>query len=373
MTGGRARRIVALGGGHGLSASLSALRDVTEFLTAVVTVADDGGSSGRLRAAYDDLLPPGDLRMALTALAGRSPRAQLLRDTFQRRFGAGRDVSAGTELAGHPVGNLLLAGLMLETGDPVAALDAAGELLEVGPGVRVLPMAREPLDIAARVYGAAGDDDLITVRGQVEVATTSGRVVSVELVPPSPVACVEAVAAVEQADAIVLGPGSLFTSVLPHLLMPELRKAIAASSAMKVLILNLVAQPGETDGFSAESHLEVLGALIPELTFSWVIAHDGSTDDRAFPGAAQRFSDPDRSTDGAKRGLIGDLHTAAESLGARVHLAPVARADSPGVHDTAALTEALRFVLAHGQPDSGPNRVIAVADEGHGSSSDSSG
>jgi uncharacterized cofD-like protein len=346
-------RVVALGGGHGLAASLSALRLVTDHLTAVVTVADDGGSSGRLRASYD-LLPPGDLRMALAALAGTSPAAELLRDTFQHRFPPGRDAhGAYAELAGHPVGNLLLAGLMLHTDDAVAALDTMARLLELGPQVRVLPMAREPLDIAAQVFGLDDSDDLVTVRGQVEVATTRGRVVSVHLLPANPVACAEAVEAVEQADAIVLGPGSLFTSVLPHLLLPELRKAITASAAKKVLVLNLVAQPGETDGFSPESHLEVLAALVPEVSFDWVIAGDEGVAGTAVPTTLQNpspdsdFSIADRtaSTNGAKRGGIGGLHAAADALGARVHLAPVARTDSPGVHDTAALAAALHAVL----------------------------
>jgi uncharacterized cofD-like protein len=337
----RPLRITALGGGHGLSASLGALRRVSDHLTAVVTVADDGGSSGRLRAAYD-LLPPGDLRMALAALAGDSPRATLLRDTFQHRFPPGRDAhGAYAELTGHPVGNVLLAGLMLHTGDPVIALDTVAEMLELAPHTRVLPMAREPLDIAAQVHGLDDSHDLVTVRGQVEVATTRGQVVSVHLLPASPVACTEAVEAVESADALVLGPGSLFTSVLPHLLLPELRKAITASQATRVLVLNLVAQPGETDGFSPESHLEVLAALVPELSFDWVIAHNENA--RSFHG--QDAGTRGTSANRAKRGLIGGLHAAADALGARVHLAPVARTDSPGVHDTTALADALRFVL----------------------------
>jgi uncharacterized cofD-like protein len=360
---GRPLRVVALGGGHGLSASLSALRLVTDHLTAVVTVADDGGSSGRLRAAYD-LLPPGDLRMALTTLAADTPQTTLLREVFQFRFPPGRDNhGAYAELTGHPVGNLLLAGLMLHTDDPIGALDTVGQLLGLPEHTRVLPMSREPLDIAAQVRGLEsldGTDSLVTVRGQVEVATTRGRVLSVHLLPANPPACPEAIAAVEQADAIVLGPGSLFTSVLPHLLLPELRKAITASAATRVLVLNLVAQPGETDGFSPESHLEVIGALVPELTFDWVVAHapeqrpwfdevpGQAPEDRRDASHVRRAGDQVVSEERVKRGLIGDLHVAADALGARVHLAPIARTDSPGVHDTAALAQALRSVLVNG-------------------------
>lgn len=322
-------RVVALGGGHGLAASLLALRQVTDRLTAVVTVADDGGSSGRLRSAYG-VLPPGDLRMALAALAGEAPAARLLRDTLQHRFPAGASPAAEPGLAGHPVGNLLLAGLMQRTGDPVAALAAVAQLLELPPATRVLPMSCEPLDIAAEVGGLAPGGELVTVRGQVEVATTRGRVVAVHLLPPDPQPCPEALAALEEAEAVVLGPGSLFTSVLPHLLLPALRKAVTAAPGRRVLVLNLTPQRGETDGFSPESHLEVLGALVPELALDWVVA-----DRSALAGWT-----------GQAQGRLSPLITAAETLGARVHLDDLARKGRPGVHDADSLARALRAVLA---------------------------
>lgn len=334
---GSAPAVVALGGGHGLSATLQAMRRVTDALTAVVTVADDGGSSGRLRAGYD-LLPPGDLRMALAALAGDSPQARLLRDTFQHRFPAERPTRGGyAGLAGHPVGNLVLAGLLQVTDDPVAALEAAGRLLELPPRTRVLPMSTLPLDIAAEVGGLHPDGRTTTVRGQVEVATTRGRVITVDLLPPDPPACRPALEAVAAADALVLGPGSLFTSLLPHLLLPELRKAITAARATRILVLNLAAQPGETDGFSPESHLEVLGALVPELRLDWIVA-----DETAVSGEAHHTG---ARTTGASRDLIGGLHAAADMLGARVHLASLSRVASPGVHDPAALFRAFAEVL----------------------------
>jgi uncharacterized cofD-like protein len=330
-------RVVALGGGHGLSASLQALRRVTDALTAVVTVADDGGSSGRLRAGYD-LLPPGDLRMALAALAGDSPHAELLRDTLQHRFPAERPIHGGyAGLAGHPVGNLLLAGLFQVSPNPVAALDAAARLLELPPATRVLPMSTTPLDIAAEVGGLRPDGKTLTVRGQVEVATTRGNVIAVHLLPVDPPACPEAIEAIAAADALVLGPGSLFTSVLPHLLLPELRKAITAASATRILVLNLVTQPGETDGFTAESHLEVLGALVPELTLDWVIADESAV-------ASERIS-PDVSKQAPSRGLMSGLRAAANDLGAQVHLAALARSASPGVHEPVALARAFATVL----------------------------
>jgi len=318
-------RVVALGGGHGLAASLGALRQVTTRLTAVVTVADDGGSSGRLRASYD-LLPPGDLRMALAALAADTPQVRLLRDTLQHRFGPQTGPDGYGGLAGHAVGNLLLAGLMQQAADPVAALDAVARLLELPPGTRVLPMSCEPLDIAAEVGGLGPGGTTVTVRGQVEVATTRGRVIAVYLLPPDPEPCPQALAAVGMADALVLGPGSLFTSVLPHLLLPGLRKAVIAAHGRRVLVLNLIAQPGETAGFSPESHLEVIGALVPELELDWVIA--------------------DVSAGGGSQAALRALRNAAQALGARVHLAPLARADHPGVHDADSLAQALRTVFA---------------------------
>ncbi|HWH27665.1 MAG TPA: uridine diphosphate-N-acetylglucosamine-binding protein YvcK, partial [Mycobacteriales bacterium] len=241
-------RVVALGGGHGLAASLQALRRVTPHVTAVVTVADDGGSSGRLRQELG-ALPPGDLRMALSALAGDDDWGRSWERLLQHRF-AGEG-----PLAGHAVGNLVLAGLAQTTGNPVAALELVGRLL--GAVGRVLPMSCSPLEIVAEVVGL--DDDPTSVRqvvGQVAVATTTGAVAAVHLRPEEPEACLEAVEAVRAADWVVLGPGSWFTSVLPHLLVPGLRDALVETQARRLVALNLAAQTGETSGFSPEAHLE---------------------------------------------------------------------------------------------------------------------
>jgi uncharacterized cofD-like protein len=308
-------QVVALGGGHGLHATLSALRLITDHVTAVVTVADDGGSSGRLRRELG-LLPPGDLRMALAALASRDAAGTLWSTLVQHRFG-------GTgALAGHAVGNLLLAGLMDTLGDPVAALDEVGALL--GVRGRVLPMSCEPLDIEAEVTGLGGSGAHL-IRGQVAVASTPGRVGRVWLRPDAPRACPEAIDAVHDADVLVLGPGSWFTSVLPHLLVPGLRDAVIASRARRVVVLNLVPEPGETAGFSPEQHLAVLSEHAPALRVDAVIA-----DVVAVPV-------PDR------------LHRMAATMlspGGRVHLAPVAAGDSAVPrHDPAALAAALRHVV----------------------------
>ncbi len=310
----RALKAVALGGGHGLYATLLALRAITEDVTAVVTVADDGGSSGRLRRELG-LLPPGDLRMALTALAAGDGGGARWRQVFQHRFGG------SGALAGHAVGNLVLAGLLEVCGDPVAALDEACQLL--GVTGRVLPMAAEPLDIEADVAGLDGDSDALRrIRGQVAVATTPGRVQRVWLRPQRPQACAEAVRAVAEADVVVLGPGSWFTSVLPHLLVPDLADALGGTVAHRIVVLNLVPQPGETAGFSPEQHLTVLSDHAPSgFTVHAVLA---DIDTVAVPAR---------------------LHRCAEALGGHAYLDRVADDGSADRHDPVALAAALRRIL----------------------------
>lgn len=263
-------KVVALGGGHGLAASLSALRRLSTELTGIVTVADNGGSSGRLR---DELgvLPPGDLRMALAALCGDDEWGRTWADVLQHRF-----TSAGA-LHGHAVGNLLIAAIWDLLGDHVGGLDLVGQLL--GAQGRVLPMAAVPLDIEADVRMRATPDEITLVRGQVQVAMTEGHVLSVRLDPIDPPACPEAVAAVDAADWVVIGPGSWFTSVMPNLLVPGLRSALARTPAKRILVLNLGEQPGETSGFSAENHLEVLAEHAPELKLDYVLADLGTVDE----------------------------------------------------------------------------------------------
>lgn len=214
-------RVVALGGGHGLAASLAALRLVTDRVTAVVTVADDGGSSGRLREEFN-VLPPGDLRMALAALCDDRPWGQIWRDVLQHRFGG------EGPLAGHAMGNLLIVALWDQLGDTVAGLDLVARLLDSRG--RVLPMAGEPLEIEADVVGGdpARPGEVAVVRGQHRVASTHGRVTKIRLIPQHPKSCPEALGAIEEADWVFLGPGSWFTSVLPHVLVPDVRAALNA-------------------------------------------------------------------------------------------------------------------------------------------------
>jgi uncharacterized cofD-like protein len=329
-SGGAPLRVVALGGGHGLAASLAALRRVTPDVTAIVTVADDGGSSGRLRREFG-VLPPGDLRMALAALCGDDSWGETWSRVVQHRFGG------SGELAGHAVGNLLLAGLWDVLDDPVAGLDWVGRLLQVTG--RVLPMAAVPLEIVAYVAGldaavpeagapeagapeAGAPETVREVRGQAAVARTTGQVRSISLVPADPPGVPEAVDAIRSADWVVFGPGSWFTSVLPHLLVPSLAAALAATPARRLVALNLVAQPGETEGFSPHRHLEVLADHAPSLSFDVVLADTG-----------------------AVAGFEDELEKAAGLLHATLVLSDVAAADAAR-HDPVRLAAAYRDVFS---------------------------
>jgi uncharacterized cofD-like protein len=310
-----ALRVVALGGGHGLAVSLAAWRTITDELTAVVTVADDGGSSGRIRREMP-VLPPGDLRMALTALAGDTARTQEMAALFHHRLG-------GTgALAGHSVGNLVLTGLTeMYDGDAVRALGVIGSLL--GARGRVLPMADVPLDLVATVATVDPDDPQRSrrIRGQVAIAATPGRVQDIQLSPPDPPVSDAVVEAITGADVVCLGPGSWYTSVLPHLLVPRLKEALEATRAKVVVVLNLEPQAGETDGFSPEEHLHVLMGHLGGVSLHTVIADAVAVVDR--------------------RGLL----SAVQGCGAELVLAPVAAPDGAPRHDPVRLAAALASVV----------------------------
>src|SRR6202046_1669676 len=309
------RRVAALGGGHGLYASLSALRRVTRQLTAIVTVAHEGGSSGRLRREFG-VLPPGDLRMALAALCGDDSWGTTWSRVIQHRF------TGDDGIGGHAVVNVLIVALWELLGDTVQGLDWVARLL--GAHGRVLPMASVPLDIVAEVEGADPDrpDELTVVKGQVACATTTGRVRSISLIPVNPPACPEALQAIGSTDWVVLGPGSWFTSVLPHLLVPELAAALVGTRARRLVALNLAPQPGETTGFSPHAHLEVLADHAPALSVDVVLA------DRA-----------------ATRGATAELEKAAGLLGARLVLADLAMGDGSPRHDPRRLAGAFAQIF----------------------------
>jgi uncharacterized cofD-like protein len=297
---------------------LSALSRLTGNISAVVGVADNGGSSGRLRAEFG-VVPPGDLRMALAALCPDDAVGRTWSQVLQHRY------RGDGELSGHAVGNLLISALWQQTGDVVTGLDYLGALVDSRG--RVLPASVEPLDLVADVTD--GDGLSQCVRGQAEVARSGSRVVDIWLEPRDAPACPEAVAAVTDADVLVMGPGSWFTSVLPHFEIQGLRHAISTTSAYRVLVLNLEAHTGETVGYELSDQLQVLHARYPELRLDVVLAD---------PRAVQ---------------VPADLEVAAKELGATVvyeRLAAPAQAEvlENSTHNSDLLAAALATVFARG-------------------------
>ncbi|MGQ0521222.1 MAG: gluconeogenesis factor YvcK family protein [Actinomycetota bacterium] len=296
MTAPAGPRVVALGGGHGLAASITAVRRYAGHVTAIVSVADDGGSSGRLREALG-ISPPGDIRRCLVAMGDPG---SLWARAFEHRFEAG-------ELEGHSLGNVVIAGLAATAGDFLAALDEAARLVGVGEGGRVLPATATPVVLEAE--GESG-----TVRGQLAVATgtTAGRIKRVSIVPPDAEPPPAALEAIEAADQIVVGPGSLFTSVLAACAAPALKAALGATGARRVYVCNLHPQVPETAGYGAANHVEA------------VLEHGVAVDEVLCDAGFH----PDRRT----------------AVAVPVHVAGLARADGRG-HDPAKLAAALADLL----------------------------
>lgn len=320
-TGGNsgAPAVVALGGGHGLSSSLSALRLLTTDLTAVVTVADDGGSSGRLRRELD-VLPPGDLRMALSALCDDTDWGRTWRDVMQHRFTSRPGVEGS--LDNHALGNLLIVTLWELLGDPVAGLQWAGALL--GARGQVLPMSTQPLTIEGDVLRQTGDGEwLETVSGQARLAAAGARsrVSEIRLTPVDAPACPEALAAIERADWVILGPGSWYTSVLPHLMLPELRSALCRTRAKRCLTMNLSNETKETAGMSAVDHLAAISRYAPDFRVDAVLADPSVIDD--LPG----------------------FEAAVREMGGRVVFGKVGAATGGPIHDPLRLATAYHDIF----------------------------
>lgn len=251
-------RCVVIGGGTGLATLLRGLKQHTSNITAVATVSDEGGSSGRLR---EDLgvLPPGDVRSCLAALADSEP---MMTKLFQHRF---RD-AAGT-LGGHSFGNLLIAALTEITGDFEKAVVSSSEILAIRG--RVLPPTLQNVTLCAHLR------DGETRRGELQVTQAGGQQIEkVYLDPPDPVAVPDVIEAIEQADLIILGPGSIYTSILPNLLVAGVADAIAATQAARVLVCNVMTQPGETDGFDAVEHVKAITRHLTKPVFDYVLLND---------------------------------------------------------------------------------------------------
>ncbi|MDA8218584.1 MAG: YvcK family protein [Dehalococcoidales bacterium] len=252
----RGPKIVCIGGGTGLSTLLRGIKEYTSNLTAIVTVADNGGSSGRLRRDFG-LPPPGDFRQCIAALADAEP---LMTRLFQYRF------NGGSGLDGHSFGNLFIVAMSDITGNFERAIRESSRVLAVRG--QILPST------LANVHLAAEMEDAEVVEGESEIAHALRRIKRVFLQPDHPAAYPEALRAILQADLIIAGPGSLYTSVLPNLLVDDVARAVRASSATKVYACNVATQPGETDNFHVTDHLDVLESHIGHQLFDYVLVNN---------------------------------------------------------------------------------------------------
>lgn len=296
--------IVALGGGHGLYSSLTALRALTDDLTAVVTVADDGGSSGRLRDEMG-ILPPGDLRMALSALCEDTEWGRTWRDVLQSRF------TTDGPLDGHALGNLLIAAMWNHTGDVVSGLDWVGRLLRSRG--RVLPLAEVPLEISAVVEGPHGD---VVVTGQVAVARAPGKLRELAIEPSQPPVPRATIDALDKADMVVLGPGSWYTSVLTHFLVDPVAQALVAAGPRTVVVLNIAHEDAETAGTERVDDVRALRRAAPTFVPAAVVVD------------ASHANDP-------------ELIREAADWGAELYVAPMLQAGTRDRHDPVALATQL--------------------------------
>jgi uncharacterized cofD-like protein len=262
--GGRAPKIVAIGGGTGLSTLLRGLKVHAPGMeiTAIVTVADDGGSSGRLRRSLG-VLPPGDLRRCIAALADDEA---LMTQLLEYRFGQ------GGELNGHCFGNVLISALAAVTGSFERAIVEAGKVLAIGG--RILPSTLEDVTLLADLRAEGGEGAVRRVEGESAIPKAGQPIERVLLRPEGVRAYPEAVRAILAADVIVAGPGSLFTSILPNLLVEGIRRAVAASPACRLYVCNVATQPGETDGFDVRQHVDALQRHVGRGLFPYVLAND---------------------------------------------------------------------------------------------------
>lgn len=249
-------RIVAIGGGHGLYSALRGLKEYTGNLTAIVTVADNGGSSGRLRRELG-VLPPGDFRQCIVALADDE---QLVTQLFQYRF------DAGSSLEGHSFGNLFIVAMSTITGNFERALQESCRVLAVRG--QILPSTLADVTLCAEFEGER------EVEGETEIASVYRPIKRVFLRPDHPAAHPEAIQAILKADLIVIGPGSLYTSVLPNLLVEDIARAIKVSNALKVYVCNVATQPGETDGYGVLDHIEAFKGHLGDGLFHFVLVND---------------------------------------------------------------------------------------------------
>jgi len=260
----RGPRIVAVGGGTGLSVLLSGLKSYSSNISAIVTVADDGGSSGRLRQQFD-VLPPGDIRNCLVALADAPA---LMRDLFQFRF------DKNSEFSGHSFGNLFLTVMTRLTGDFEKAIKETSKVLALRG--QVIPSTLEDVNLVAHY------SDGSVVSGEVQIPKARKKIKRVDLTPEQPPATPDAVKAIKEAQIIVLGPGSLYTSIIPNLLVSGLVEHIAQSDAIKVYVCNAMTQPGETDGYAVSDHIKALISHSSEHILDYCLVNNGEVPEQVL-------------------------------------------------------------------------------------------
>ncbi len=270
----RGPKIVAIGGGTGLSTLLRGLKDYSANITAIVTVADDGGSSGRLRREIG-VLPPGDIRNCLAALADEE---KLLTELFQYRF------RAGDGLVGHSFGNLFLTAMSEITGDLEQAIAASSQVL----AIRGLVLPATLCDV--RLWAELADGRLI--EGESSITEAGGQILKIGCIPPNPPAPPAALKAIHEADYIIIGPGSLYTSVIPNLLVPEIAEALASRQVPRIYVCNIMTQPGETTGYSVSDHIRAIDAACGQPLFSAVLVHKKSPSPHSLMRYAQENSYP---------------------------------------------------------------------------------
>jgi uncharacterized cofD-like protein len=270
----RGPRIVVVGGGTGLSTLLRGLKQYSANITAIVTVADDGGSSGRLRREIG-VLPPGDIRNCLTALADEE---KLLTELFQYRF------KAGDGLVGHSFGNLFLTAMSEVTGDLDQAIAASSKVLAVRG--QVLPATLTDVTLWAELV------DGRVIEGESSITEAKGRIKTIGCLPANPPALPKAIKAIQDADYIIIGPGSLYTSIIPNLLVPEIADAIAQSQVPRIYVCNIMTQEGETRGYSVGDHIQAIDTAAGKKLFDAVLVQKKPPSAQALIRYAQENSNP---------------------------------------------------------------------------------
>ena len=309
---GRGPSIAVIGGGHGLAVLLRGIKEATSNVTAIVTVADDGGSSGRLREELG-IIPPGDLRNCLVALADTEP---LMEKLFQYRFGG------ESALAGHSFGNLFIAAMNEVTGDMETALVEASKVLAVKG--RVLPASKEHVRLDAVM------EDGTVVEGESHIPEARKRIRRVRLFPEHAEAVGAALEAIRTADAVILGPGSLYTSILPNLLVDGMAETLRRSRAVKIYICNVMTQPGETDGYTASMHVKAILEHAGKGVIDYVLVHSGKISDAMRESYAAQGSYPVKVDRGA-----------LNRLGVGFVQADIMSSSDAGHHDPVKLREAV--------------------------------